>query len=142
MKIETLKLGIIEIDESKMIHMPSGMLGFTDMTRFVIIEKKEIKPFCLLQSVDDPHLAFFIADPCVFIPDYRIEEKEITAKAPWEKMNDELSLFVIVNIPVGNPDKMTANLMGPLIINNRTKEGFQLILYKSSYSYQHPVFRS
>jgi flagellar assembly factor FliW len=141
MKIESLKFGTIEIDDSKIIHMPFGMPGFSEMTRFVVIEKKEMNPFCLFQSVDDPGLAFFMIDPSVFISDYRIDEKDILEKAPWKDKSDELSLFVIVNVPEGNPRNMTANLVGPVVINNRTKEGIQLVLYNSPYSYQYPILQ-
>ena len=57
MKIETRKFGEIDIEKEKIIHMPSGLPGFPGKHRFTLIERKETKPFCWYQSVEDPDLA-------------------------------------------------------------------------------------
>jgi flagellar assembly factor FliW len=38
-----------------------------------------------------------------------------------------------------DPAGVTANLLGPLVINNRTGRGRQLVLSTSDYSARHPV---
>jgi flagellar assembly factor FliW len=100
--------------------MPFGMLGFPDKQRFVILQHKENSPFFWYQSVDDPALAFVITNPFFFLPDYKVNIEDVLMKMSWDKNsdNDVLELYVVVNIPKGSPEKMTANLIGPILVNN------------------------
>jgi len=91
--------------------------------------------------MDDPDLSFVVLDPVKIMPDYTIEKKDLEKNVAWDLENDELSCFVIVTIPHGNPEAMTANFMAPLVINNRLKQGLQLILQNSSYSHKHKLLQ-
>jgi flagellar assembly factor FliW len=82
-----------------------------------------------------------ILDPVQFYPEYKIEQEDIEKLVTWDLEKDEISCFVIVTIPHGTPEKMTANLMAPLVINNKRIEGLQLILQNSSYSHQHQLLK-
>ena len=56
MKINTRVFGEIEIDESKTIHFPAGIIGFPDMTDFVLIHDEEEgneAPIKWLQSLQE-----------------------------------------------------------------------------------------
>ncbi|MDM8537832.1 flagellar assembly protein FliW [Desulfobacterales bacterium HSG17] len=141
MKINTRQFGKIEIDEQKIINMPLGIPGFKDKKRYVVLQKEETVPFLLFQCVDDPDLSFVVLDPVKILPEYSIEQNELEKIVSWDLQNDEISCFVIVTIPKGNPEKMTANFMAPLVINNKRKEGLQFILQNSSYSHQHQLLQ-
>lgn len=141
MKIETKQFGTVEIEADKVVTMPDGMPGFADMRRFAIIEKDEVWPFQCYQSLDDPGLSFFIMDPFMFKADYAVDMVQAIREAGWE--GDTLAdvmLYVIVNTSSGIPDRITANLIGPLVINIRRFEAIQLVLHNSPYSHQHRIF--
>ncbi|OQY02649.1 MAG: hypothetical protein B6I26_00410 [Desulfobacteraceae bacterium 4572_130] len=116
MKIKTKQFGEIDIDENRIINMPAGMPGFKDKKRYAIIQKKQTEPFSFYQSLDDQELGFILIDPLY-----------------------EILYFVTLTIPKGKPSRMTANLLAPLVISITRKEAVQLILYDTSYSYQHPI---
>ena len=141
--IKTTRFGIIEIDEEKIIHMPFGMLGFSDAKRFVILQHREDSPFFWYQSMDDATLAFVITDPSFFMREYRVDVKDALEKMSWNEDKDklEIGLYVVVNIPKGSPDKMTANLIGPLLINNRSRQAVQTVISDSPYSHNFPILR-
>ena len=139
MKITTRQFGEIEIDETKVINMPSGIPGFLDKKRYTVLQKEEAAPFLFFQCVDDPDLSFIILDPQKVMSDYCVEEKDIEKVAGWDFNNDEITLFVIITIPDGNPEQATANCLAPLAINTKRREGLQLILQNTSYSFQHPL---
>lgn len=141
MKINTRQFGEIEIDEQKIIHVPLGIPGFRDQKRYVLLQKEETVPFLLFQCMDEPNLSFVVLDPVKIMPGYAIEETDLEKIVSWDFDKDEISCFVIVTIPNGNPEKMTANFMAPLVINNVKKEGLQLILQNSSYSHQHQLLK-
>ena len=55
---------------------------------------------------------------------------------------EDLKILVILTIPPGKPQEMTANLMGPVVINLRTRQGRQLIVEDAHYSHKHRVLPS
>ena len=143
MKIKTTRFGTITIEEEKIITMPFGMLGFPDVKRFVILQHKENSPFFWYQSVDDPMLAFVIMSPFLFKPDYKVDLKNVLEEMSWmeEEKQNNLELYVVVNIPKGAPDKMTANLIGPILINNKIYQAVQMVISDSHYTHKFPLVR-
>ena len=141
MKIETTRFGQMNIEAEKIIRMPNGIPGFPDQRQFVIFEHRKDSPFYWYQSVDEPALAFVITDPVMFIPDYRVNFPNVLRDLAWdpETQPDQLQLYVIVNIPPGKPEEMTANLMGPILVNTVTREAVQIVLTDSAYSHRVPL---
>jgi flagellar assembly factor FliW len=142
-KIETTRFGAVEVDEKRIIEMPYGMLGFQDRKRFVIFPHREDSPFYWYQSVDDPSLAFVVTSAFLVFPEYQVDLKDALKKMAWEDHGSEtpLELYVVVNIPKGSPEKMTANLIGPILINIRNSQAVQLVLADSPYSHRYPILR-
>ncbi|MBW2000925.1 MAG: flagellar assembly protein FliW [Deltaproteobacteria bacterium] len=143
MKIKTTRFGTITIEEEKIITMPFGMLGFPDVKRFVILQHKENSPFFWYQSVDDPMLAFVIMSPFLFKPDYKVDSENVLKEMSWneEEKQNNLELYVVVNIPKRAPDKMTANLIGPILINNKIHQAVQMVISDSHYTHKFPLVR-
>lgn len=141
MKIKTRQFGSMEIEDDQIVTMPEGMPGFRNMKRFVIIEREEIWPFSCYQCLDDPILSFYIMSPSLFMADYKVDIQQGIREAGWEGDSPEdVKLYVIVNTSAGVPEKITANLVGPLLVNTRRHEAEQLVLHNSTYSHQHPIF--
>lgn len=143
MKIKTARFGTITIQKEKIITMPFGMLGFPDVKRFVMLQHKENSPFFWYQSVDDPMLAFVIMSPFLFKPDYVVDVENVLMEMSWNEGEKQynLELYVIVNIPKGEPDKMTANLIGPILINDEARQAVQMVISNSPYSHKFPLIR-
>ena len=138
MKLDTTRFGPITIGEDKIITMPFGMLGFPEEKRYVIVQHREDSPFFWYQSVDDPALAFVITNPFLFKPDYSVGLEDTVEQMSWIEDKDKgtLEVYVVVNIPKGSPDNMTANLIGPILINNRTHQAIQMVITDSPYSHK------
>ena len=64
MKVETYLFGSVEISPEKVINFPNGLVGFEDSKRFMLAHEEgaEHPTSFTLQSLDDPNLAFQIAD--------------------------------------------------------------------------------
>jgi len=138
LKIDSTRFGPITIGEERIITMPFGMLGFPEEKRYVILQHREDSPFFWYQSVDDPALAFVITSPFLFKPDYSVPLEDTVEQMSWIEDKDKgtLELYVVVNIPKSSPDDMTANLIGPILINNRTRQAVQMIIADSPYSHK------
>jgi flagellar assembly factor FliW len=141
LQIKTTRFGTVDIEKEKIITMPVGMLGFPDQRRFVIIQHKEKSPFFWYQSVDDPTLAFVITNPFVFKPDYDIDIDDVLEEMSWneEMADNNLELYVVINIPEGSPHKMTANLIGPILVNSKSRQAVQMVIPDSLYSHKFPL---
>jgi flagellar assembly factor FliW len=120
--------------------MPSGMLGFSENKRFVLFRHKENSPFFWYQSVDEPSLAFVVTSPFLFVPDYDVAADEAAKAMSWnDAVESDLELYVVTNIPKGEPDKMTANLIGPILINVKKRQAIQMVISNSPYSHKFPL---
>lgn len=142
MKVKTTRFGTIALGEEKILKMPFGMLGFSDKKRFVILQHNTKSPFFWYQSIDDPELAFVITSPFLFEPDYTVDAA-LLEEMSWngDGKDEDLECYVVVNIPKGSPEKTTANLIGPIFINHRTRQAIQMVVSDSPYSHQFPLIR-
>lgn len=131
----------MDIEEDKIYIMPAGMPGFSEMKRFVIIEREETWPFLSYQCVDEPGLCFYIMNPCLFKGDYTINLAQVAREMRWEEGSiEDIKTYVIVNTSAGVPEKITANLLGPLLIHEIRHEAVQVVLHDSHYSHQYLIF--
>ncbi|RLB22863.1 MAG: flagellar assembly protein FliW [Deltaproteobacteria bacterium] len=140
--VETTRFGRVQIDGKRIIHFPEGVLGFPDQKRFVILEHKPGSPFCWLQSVDSPDLAFVMMSPFLVKKDY-LEDLPQSEKEIFQGEDaKDLVVFAFVTIPEGQVEKMTINLLGPILIDVKKRVGRQLVLAGSDYTTRHPVVSS
>jgi flagellar assembly factor FliW len=136
MKIETSRFGPLEVDESRLIHFPKGILGFPDQHDYALIQTAENSVFYWLQSVDRPNLAFVVCDPRLFIPDYAAPVKQDDLAQIGLADPSAAQVFVIVN-KVNT--MLTGNLQGPLVVNVETREAKQLVLSDRRFATRHPL---
>jgi flagellar assembly factor FliW len=121
------------------LTFPSGLLGFPEQQRYVILDHDTEAPFKWLQSVEEPGLAFVILDPATFHPDYHIDPPADALLEIRGGEGEDVVLAVILTIPSDDPGRITANLRGPLVISHKTKLGKQLVL-SEDFPTRHPLF--
>lgn len=136
MKLNTGQFGPIEFEEEAILHFPEGLLGFEHMKRFLLIDQDEIEPLQWLQPIDEPHISFTVIAPHVIWEDYRPklsgDDKSALQLAPGE----EPLVLALVTVPE-DPSNMTANLLGPIVINPERRFGRQLVMHDSGYGTRH-----
>jgi len=141
--LENTRFGTIEVNDDKIVTMTRSMPGFPGKKRFIILNREESQPFLWYQSVDAPSLAIVLINPFAFIQKYKIDLENAFDEMSWEEGEQEsIAVFVVVNTSGGDPEKITANLMAPLLINTGRLEGYQMIIPDSPYSHRHPIFGS
>lgn len=67
MQVNTARFGLLDIEEDKVISMPQGLLGFPEK-RFILLTPPNLGPFCWLQAVENPNLAFVVTDAKNYSP--------------------------------------------------------------------------
>lgn len=134
MQIQTSRFGTIEIDERKIINFPHSIPGFTER-EFIVVMIEAHLPFFWLQSLHNPDLAFVIADPFLFFPDYTPNISN-SDKAFLGIKNDMLVYAITV---VREGAQVTMNLLAPIIVNPATNIARQVVLENSNYTVRHNV---
>ena len=140
MLIET-RFGKSETDESKIISFPSGLPGFEELHKFIIIESGNTKPIYWLQSTEDEHIALPVIISFAILHDYNINIRENELEdLKIESKNDLLILNVVV-IPE-KIEEMTVNLAAPVVINARRGIGKQIIIDAAELSIRYPIYEA
>jgi flagellar assembly factor FliW len=129
MKITTSRFGELECREEVLVRFPSGIIGFPRSTRYIILDHDREAPFKWLQSVDEGDLAFVIMDPRLFKPDYQATMEPAALADLGSPANEDLILFVLLTVPSGDPDRITANLKAPVVVHEPTRKAKQIILH-------------
>ena len=141
MKFTTRIFGEVEIDDSKIIDFPNGIIGFPDLKKFTLMrdEDSDANTIQWLQSIDEPNFAMPVMDPLIVCPDY----KPIVDKTEVEVIGDlsEEDMLVLVTVTVPHDlTKMTVNLKGPFIINTKDMKASQTIIDNDEYPVKFPIY--
>ena len=139
MQVNTSRFGIQEVEESKIIVIPDGMLGFPAEKRYILLTPPKLGPFLWLQSVDNPNLAFVVVDAKEQLPDYSfsLNMEEYTFLGFGEQA-EVIYLLVVTMAP--DPYDITVNLQGPIVLNPERMLAKQIVLDSGSYTTRHPFF--
>jgi flagellar assembly factor FliW len=124
MKITTYQFGEIEFGDDSVINFSSGILGFENLKKFLLIQTED-GLFHWLNSIEQPEIAFPL-----------ISLRVVDDSFPQEV---ECEAFGVVTF---NPDplKVTVNMKAPVYINQNNKTGFQTILDEDNFVINYNLF--
>lgn len=138
MKINTRDFGETEIDESTILSVPNGIIGFEDTKKYTLISPLGENVFPMwLQSVEKTEPCFVVYDPMQIYPDYRFE---ITDEEQALLKIDENTPYRCLTVAIVPDDykKTTINLRCPIVINTRDNIAAQVML--EDYDFKCPVY--
>lgn len=139
-KVNTARFGEIEVDEERIVHFAQGLPAFEEEREFLVIPYDETSPYVFLQSLATPDLAFLMTIPFIFFSEYEFEIDDDTLKKLGITEQEELLIYVLLTLPGGKVQEMTANLMAPIVINTTNMQARQIVLDKSRYHTKHRLF--
>lgn len=142
MEYRTTRFGTVEVAAENIVQFPRGLPGFGELTEFFFVPEPENSYFAWLQSAGAPDVAFLVTNPFLFRPDYTVhlplDERQLLQVSKPE----EVSVHVIVRIPsTGKVEDISANFLAPVVVNNRTQLGCQLVLEDVGYLVREQLFR-
>ena len=138
MKVNTTRFGVLEINDSSVITMPNGPLGFDSHTRFLLLQDHVDARFRWLQSIDEPSLAFAVVDPSLVTENYEVEIPDGEAEKLHLAHEGDAMVLAILTLEEG---KLTANLAAPVIINSNELIGAQVVGQDHRYAVDEPLSR-
>lgn len=132
MKIESPRYGTIEVEPSKVIEFPRGLPGFEDMHRYTLLHPEGEDPkYFVLQSLDQPDVAFNLADPARFGFNFEISLSDEDSATLDLAAPDEAA--VVVMLVRDHKNQLRANLNAPLVLNLRSRRGIQHVFSRLNY---------
>lgn len=141
MIVKTVKFGDVEVEESRIFDFVMPVIGFNDLTKYIILDPNQDTLFKWLQSVEEPSLAFPIISVAALNYDYSIDLSDNVINALEIKNAESLLVMNITSIPQDNPRGTTINLLAPLIFNLDTQKAGQIVLSGSGYDISYPMFK-
>ena len=118
-------------DKKCVFHFAEGIPGFENARDWIILASQSEEPFAWLQSVSVPNLSFVVVDPWLICQGYTARISEFDLKRLDIKSKEDVLLLSIVSVKDRIED-MTANLVGPVLINVKARKGAQIVLQNSN----------
>lgn len=139
MIITTSRFGQVELKEQDVLTFSEGLLGFSELRQFVLLDDPNDEIFAWLQSCEAPTIAFPVLEPELFAPNYKVSLTKGDLEALNLKNQEGVRYFSIVTIP-DDPTEMTANLKAPVVINVAARKARQCVLQDNNLAIREPIF--
>lgn len=131
-RVVSRRFGTYDVPTEHVIRLPEGLVGLPEARRVALLDPKTPDaPLRYLLCVDEPELAFLVCDPEQFFPGYLQQVPRPAGATPAD-----VAVLAIVTVP-DVPRDMTANLLAPIVVDCRTREGRQVILDVTQFSTRH-----
>lgn len=139
-KYNTKYLGVVEIEEDKILTFEQGIFGFENYKKFALLYQGEgDSVISWLQSLEEEALALPIIQPQYILENYNPVVDDEVIHSLGEPSEKNIAVFLTLTVPT-DITKMTSNLKAPLIINVTSKKGCQVIAENPDYVIKYPVY--
>ena len=131
----------LDAPSSNSFTLPSGLIGFEQYKTAELLYQTDHLPFLWLKLISPADfLHFVVIEPGGLISGYEPELFEDHAATLDLNNASEAMILNIVTLKRQNPLEATVNLVGPIVINRRTRVGRQLVISNySRYSAHHSL---
>ncbi len=127
MKIKTRDFGEILVGEEDIIDFTTGIYGFDDYKKYIILKDSPEDDIMFLQSLDNMDLSFVLIDPYAIFIDYNPILNEDDLYELKSTGTAELKYLVIAIIKEDIKESVV-NLKSPIAINPDNRTAKQVIL--------------
>ncbi len=139
-QFETKDYGTLEYEKEWLLHFEDGLFGFQNLHDYLplCMNEEDDNSILVLQSVEDPAIAFVVINPFALDPHYApsLTPEEMT----YLKASDESELtYYVICVLKDNYLDNTVNMKCPLVFNTSTRNGMQVILTSDAYDFRTPL---
>ncbi len=127
-EIVTSRFGTIEVPEERIFLFPRGLIGFERLKRYARLDSAKGGTVQWLQAMDDPEVAFLIAEPSTYLPNFRIRLAEAdVSRAERNGVNlDRLETLTILHVD-REEGTLHIHVQAPLLVDPVSRRGVQVI---------------
>jgi flagellar assembly factor FliW len=120
------------VSEKLTLHLPFGLIGLRELTHFELEPAGEGMPFQVLRTTGEEIFEFVVVDPTVLLEGYSCVLRDEDVESLRITSIEDVLVLNIVAIHSHDPQYVTVNLVGPIIVNRATAIGQQVILANST----------
>jgi len=135
------RFGEVQLREDRLLSFPQGLFGFRECSRFGLTRLPNVEgsPLMLLQCVNQPGIAFLVADPAQLGVPYTAADRAEALEGTKLNGADTQFLAILTLYDQGESYYLTANLKAPVLVDSNSRVGLQFILSNKTYSTQHKL---
>lgn len=136
---------LVEGSVANRFVLPQGLIGFAEFTRAELLYIPEHLPFLWmkLENKAGDAVHFVVVEPGSVLPEYAPELFDADAAGLDLRDPAEAMVLNIVTLEQQRPLEAKVNLIGPIVVNRRTRIGRQLVISNYSlYSAHHLMIDS
>ncbi len=129
---------------SNQLILPQGLIGFGAYRRAELVYLPDHLPFLWMKlHSDKDDLHFVVIEPGGIVAGYEPEIFDADAEDLDLRTPAEAMILNIVTLRRRDPVEASVNLIGPLVVNRRTRVGRQLVISNySRYSAHHALLET
>jgi flagellar assembly factor FliW len=139
MNFKSDHFGNMNIDENDLIDFPTGMIGFSNETKFLLIRQRDNSPIAWLHSATNPGLAFPVISLEALAVEYGEDAMLDAARAAGIESGPETWSIMLVFAARGRDVPPTVNLVAPVIVDSESRTGAQVLLEGTKYTACEPL---
>lgn len=135
------RFGEVTLRQDRLITFPQGLFGFRECTLFGLSKLPNVdeSPILLMQCVNEPSVAFLVADPGLLGLDIKGGDRAEALQETSLGTDDTQFLSILTLYDNGDSYYLTANLRAPLLVDSNKRMGVQYILSNKDYTTQHKI---
>lgn len=119
--------------DQDVIHLPDGLVGLSELKRWVLLENDPPLPIRWLHCLDREGFRLPVAEPGWFDPEYAFDLDDRAEAALGATEAADLAVMIVTTVHPGG-ERVTGNLAAPLVVNIHSRKGLQYILDERKYS--------
>jgi flagellar assembly factor FliW len=125
----------------KIINLSNSLLGFEQISRFLVQEVEEGSIYAFLNGIEDEKIGFIVSSPFNFFNDFAFELTETIMKDMDISSENDVLVLGIITLN-DSFDESSMNLLAPIIINLNNLEARQIVLpSKYNYNTKTPLYK-
>lgn len=109
------------------IHLPFGLVGLANLKKFNVMPIEGSSPFMVMRALNEKRFDFIVIEPCGVVPNYALELTDNDAEELQISGADDAIVLNIITVHSMEPQFVTVNLVGPVVVNRKTLIGKQVI---------------
>jgi flagellar assembly factor FliW len=142
--IMTTYFGQLEYTDDLVYSFADGLPGFEEERAFVFLRQPDTEPLIFMQSLERPQLCFILLPVLAACPGYGLqlsaedlEKLQLPADRAPRLGEDILAGALVCTAEETGP---TVNLLAPIVLNLKARQGLQAIQCDTPYSHRQPLF--
>ncbi len=126
-KFKTVRFGELDYNQNDVVVLSNGLVGMPHLHNWLLMDMGEDHAMKWFQSLDRGDFGFPVTQPFFFLEDYDIELDPESLAGIGNQSEDDIAIMIITTVHTGG-DKVTGNMMAPLVIDVASHQGIQLTL--------------